>query len=57
MTYTAYETTNSRPTKVLFSGSYEVVKARAEAMQADHRARHNEHKPIYITAELMSVEG
>jgi hypothetical protein len=55
MTYAAYEMTNSRPTKVLFQGAYEVVKARAEKVQAAHYAKTQEHKPIFITAEIMAV--
>jgi hypothetical protein len=55
MTYIAYEMTNSRPTKVLFQGAYGVVKARAEKIQAAHYAKHQEHKPIFITAEIMAV--
>lgn len=55
MTYIAYEMTNNRPTKVLFQGAYEVVKARSEKMQAAHYVKHSEHKPIFITSEIMAV--
>jgi hypothetical protein len=55
MTYTAYKMIQGRPVKALFAGAYEVVKARAERMQARHYAKHSEHMPIFITAEIMAV--
>lgn len=56
MTYTAYEMmTANRPTKAIVRGSYEACKAEAERVQADHYAKHQEHKPILVTAEIMAV--
>jgi len=55
MTYTAYETQNGRPVKVLRTGTYEELRAWADKMEAKQYAATQVHNPIWVDAVIHSV--